>query len=80
MTLTPTDRRVDAHVDDPVQRQADLLLDALVDHGDLDDGLAAAVERLRRRGHRWDALELAVVSEKDPYAARRLLDAAVVDG
>ncbi|WP_284013693.1 hypothetical protein [Halobaculum litoreum] len=80
MTLNPTDRSVDADVDDPVATHADLLLDAFVEHAALDDGLVSAVERLRHGGHRWDALELVIVSEKDPDAARRLLDAAVVDG
>ncbi|MFC7068886.1 hypothetical protein [Halobaculum lipolyticum] len=80
MTLNPTDRSVDADIEDPIETHAELLLDAFVEHGDLDPDLVDAVDRLRRRGDRWDAVELVVVSEKDPNAARRLLDAAVVDG
>ncbi|MFC7096275.1 hypothetical protein [Halobaculum marinum] len=80
MTLNPTDRSVDVDPDGPVETRAERLLDAFLEHEELDEGLADAVTRLRRRGHRWDALELVVVSQKDPTAARRLLEAAVVDG
>ena len=90
MTLDPSDSAVateptdstDVGPIDPggsIENHADRLLDAFLEQETLDDGLCDAVDRLRENGHLWDALELVVVSEKEPEAARRLLDAAVID-
>ena len=64
---------------DPIEVHAVRLLDAFLEDEPIDEGLADAVGRLRDAGHLWDAIELVVVAEKDPEAARRLLDAAVAD-
>lgn len=76
MTIDPAETTPDSHERTPVETQAGLLIDAFLEHEDVDAGVADAIGRLRTDGHVWDALELLVVTQKDPDAAGRLLVAA----
>ncbi|WP_277555557.1 hypothetical protein [Halobaculum limi] len=76
MTLDPSETTPDSHERTPVETQAGLLIDAFLEHEDVDAGVEDAITRLRTDGYLWDALELLVVAQKDPDAAGRLLVAA----